>query len=165
MQGLTLSTFGLIWLTLIILSFGQILIKLGLGDQGIPTGPNPASTVINILKAMLRPKTLAGFCFYVVGTFIWLLVLSRVPLSIAFPLFSMSYFLVVIMSATILKERVAWSYAIVGLLLISVGVTCIGFSSPAKKHTTAGMPAHSSRGQESPRSSDAAVATPVSERR
>jgi drug/metabolite transporter (DMT)-like permease len=139
MQGLSLPDFGLIWMTLIVLSFGQILIKLGLGDEGIPVGKNPAKTVANIIRAALRPKVMAGFSFYVVGTFIWLLVLSRVPLSIAFPFFSMSYFLVVILSATILKERVVWSYAIVGLLLISIGVGFIGFSSPAKKqHHEAG---------------------------
>lgn len=134
MQGLTPTTFGLIWVTLILLSFGQVMIKLGLGDKGIPTGPNPVRTILNILAAIFRPKTLIGFSFYVIGTFFWLFVLSRVPLSIAFPLFSMSYFLVVILSATILKERVAWRYAIIGLLLISVGVSFIGLSSPPKSH-------------------------------
>lgn len=134
MQGMTLSSFGLIWVTLVLLSFGQIFIKLGLGHEGIPIGSNPAKTIVNILKAAARPKVVVGFSFYVVGTLIWLLVLSRVPLSIAFPMFSMSYFLVVILSATILKERVIWSYAIIGLLLISIGVSCIGFASPAKKH-------------------------------
>lgn len=151
MQGLTPALFGLIWATLIILSFGQIFIKLGLGDEGIPTGSNPVNTIINILKAALRPKTFLGFVFYVVGTLIWLFVLSRVQLSIAFPLFSMSYFLVVILSATILKERVVWSYAIAGLLLISIGVTFIGFSSPVKKHVAS--------------TASAAMATPVTERR
>lgn len=135
MQGLTASSFGLIWVTLILLSFGQVLIKLGLGQGGIPTGSNPARTILNIIAAIFRPKTMAGFSFYVVGTFVWLFVLSRVPLSIAFPLFSMSYFLVVILSATILKERVAWRYAIAGLLLISIGVSFIGLSSPHKGHS------------------------------
>lgn len=146
MQGLTPTTFGLIWLTLIVLSFGQIMIKLGLGNESIPTGSNPAATIINIVKTMFRPKVAAGFALYVVGTVIWIFVLSRVPLSIAFPLFSMSYFLVVILSATILKERVVWSYAIVGLVLISMGVTCIGLSSPPKKAA---------------RTASAAVAAPV----
>lgn len=136
MQGLTLASFGLIWVTLILLSFGQIMIKLGLGDKGIPTGPNPVRTILNILAAVFRPKTLIGFSFYVIGTLVWLFVLSRVALSIAFPLFSMSYFLVVILSATILKERVVWRYAIVGLLLICVGVSFIGLSSPPKNHAT-----------------------------
>ncbi len=132
MQGLTLQTFGLIWATLILLSFGQICLKLGLGKDGIPSAKNPLRTVLNILTAMLKPKVLAGFCLYVIGTLFWLLVLSRVSLSIAFPLFSMSYFLVVILSATILHERVNWRFAITGLVLISIGVTFIGLSSPHK---------------------------------
>ena len=129
---MTLSTFGMIWLTLIVISFGQVLIKLGLGDSAIPICRNPARMAWNVLLAIFRPKTLAGFSLYVVGTFIWLMVLSRVSLSIAFPLFSMSYFLVVILSATVLHERVQWRFAIVGLALISIGVSFIGLSSPAK---------------------------------
>ena len=129
-KGLTLSSFGMIWLTLIVLSFGQIFIKMGLGAEKIPVSKNPVRMALNILKTVFRPKTLAGFSLYVVGTFIWLMVLSRVSLSIAFPLFSMSYFLVVILSATILHERVTWRFAITGLVLISVGVTFIGLSSP-----------------------------------
>jgi drug/metabolite transporter (DMT)-like permease len=134
MQGLTASSFGLIWVTLILVSFGQIFLKLGLGKDGVSGGGSPVGTVLSIAKVFLRPKVAFGFGLYVVGTLIWLLVLSMVPLSIAFPMFSMSYFLVVILSATILKERVAWSYAIVGLVLISVGVGFIGRSCPPKKH-------------------------------
>jgi len=136
-QGLTAATFGLIWVTLVLLSCGQVLIKLGLGGQGIPVGSNPARTVLNIMAAAFRPRVFAGFCFYVVGTLVWLFVLSRVSLSIAFPLFSMSYFLVVILSATVLKERVAWRYAIVGLVLISIGVSFIGLSSPPHRTPSA----------------------------
>ncbi len=135
MEGLTAKTFALIWLTLIVLSCGQILIKQGIGNKKIPTDSNPLKMLLNILRVMFRPKTAAGFGFYVVGTVIWLYVLSRVPLSTAYPLFSMSYFLVVILSATILKERVVWRYAIIGLLLISAGVTCIGLSCPARKQS------------------------------
>lgn len=129
-QGLTLSEFALIWLTLIVLSFGQVLIKMGVGSSKIPVSTNPMRTLWNILKVMFRPKTVAGFGLYVVGTFIWLFVLSRVNLSVAFPMFSMSYFLVVLLSATILRERVRWRFALAGLVLISIGVSFIGLSSP-----------------------------------
>lgn len=125
----------MIWVTLIILSIGQILIKLGLGNGGIPVGKTPAHTLLNILRTMFTPKIAAGFFLYIIGTMIWLTVLSKVPLSIAFPLFSMSYFLVVIMSATVLKEKVVWKYAVIGLVLISFGVSCIGLSSPPKQHS------------------------------
>ncbi len=141
-NGLTLTTFGMIWLTLILLSFGQVCLKLGVGSKAIPVGRNPVHTLINIIKAMLKLKVVLGFSLYVVGTFIWLVVLSRTPLSIAYPMFSMSYFLVVVLSATILRERVDWRFAIAGLLCISLGVSFIGLSSPSKmKHDSGGVTA------------------------
>ncbi len=141
MQGLTLSSFGMIWLTLVVLSFGQVLIKMGIGGEKIPISRNPARMALNIIRRALCLKTAAGFALYVVGTFIWLMVLSRVSLSIAFPLFSMSYFLVVILSATVLHEHVTWRFAITGLVLISIGVTFIGLSSPiAERKVESGKP-------------------------
>lgn len=143
MDGLTPKVFGLILTTLMLLSCGQIFIKLGLGKEGVKPAGNPIKTIFNILRVMFRPKTLVGFGLYVVGTFIWLMVLSKLPLSIAFPLFSMSYFFVVILSATVLKERVDWRYAITGLVLISVGVTFIGLSSPHQVRAEARHAVHS----------------------
>ena len=150
---MTLSSFGLLWLTLICVSTGQILLKLGVGTEKIPVGGSIFKTLGNILGAMLRPKAVIGFGFYVAGTFIWLLILSRVPLSIAFPMFSMSYFLVVILSATVLKERVDWRFAIIGLILISAGVTCIGLSSPKAGNREQGI--GNRRGMHQPRHADA----------
>jgi len=133
MNGLTLTTFCMIWMTLILLSFGQVCLKLGVGNKAIPVGKTPVHTLINIIKAMLRLKVILGFSLYVIGTFIWLVVLSRTPLSIAFPMLSMSYFLVVTLSATILHERVDWRFAIAGLVCISLGISFIGLSSPSKE--------------------------------
>jgi len=132
MKGLTPASFGLIWVTLFFVSFGQLFLKLGQGGAAIPVGQSVAGTFVNILRRMLGRKVIFGFSLYAIGTLFWLMVLTKVPLSVAFPLFSMSYFLVVILSATILKERVDWRFAIVGLLCISIGVTLIGLSSPDK---------------------------------
>ena len=126
MNGLTASSFLLICVFLTLISFGQILIKKGLGNRVLLV-ESAAGTFMNILRAIMQPLTLAGLGLYVVGTLIWILVLSRVPLSVAFPMMSMSYFLVVILSATMLNERVRWRPAIAGLVLISIGVSLIGF--------------------------------------
>jgi len=143
MEGLTWPTFGMIWVTLGLLSFGQICLKLGL-SPGIQRGATMIGSFRNLVVAMVAPKMLLGFFLYVIGTFIWLVVLSKVPLNIAFPMFSMSYFLVVILSATILKERVQWRYAIAGLVLISAGVTFIGLSSPPKHAPSHAIKRHTS---------------------
>ena len=58
--------------------------------------------------------------------FTWLLLLSKVRLSVAYPMISISYVFVVILSSLVLHESVAWSWAIPGLLLISGGVSFIG---------------------------------------
>jgi drug/metabolite transporter (DMT)-like permease len=45
---------------------------------------------------------------------------------VAYPLISMSYPLVVVLSATILHEQVKWVLVIAGLAFISAGVSFIG---------------------------------------
>ena len=126
MGNLTPASFGLIWIAITLGSFGQVFLKLGLGKGGIPGGSTAIATVLNIVLAMLEPRVLAGLTLYVISTFFWMMVLSRVRLSVAYPLISMSYFLVVVLSAVVLHERVNWLLAIVGLVFISGGVSFIG---------------------------------------
>jgi drug/metabolite transporter (DMT)-like permease len=76
---------------------------------------------------MANPYVLAGLACYVISTFFWLLILSKVRLSVAYPMISMAYIVVVILSAVVLKEHVDWRYAGAGLLLIVGGVSFIGF--------------------------------------
>lgn len=126
LQGnLTPKSFGLIWIAISLGSFGQILLKLGLGHKDLGGG-SIVATLTRILTAMANPYVLGGLALYVISTFFWILVLSRVRLSVAYPLISMSYFLVVVLSALVLHERVNWLYAIAGLAFISGGVSFIG---------------------------------------
>lgn len=126
MGNLTASSFGLLCVAITLGSFGQILLKLGLGKHGIATGATPVQTIFNIVLAMITPKVLCGLMLYVVSTFFWLLVLSRVRLSVAYPMISMSYILVVILSSLILHEHVKWNVAGAGLFFIALGVSFIG---------------------------------------
>lgn len=127
MGNLTLSSFLMILFSITLGSFGQICLKLGLGAHKIAIASNPIQTFLNILLVMTRPYVLLGLCLYVISTFSWLLVISRVRLSVAYPLISMSYTLVVILSALILHEKIDWRFAGVGLACISIGVSFIGF--------------------------------------
>ncbi|MGC8863584.1 MAG: hypothetical protein ACP5R5_12525, partial [Armatimonadota bacterium] len=124
--NLTLATFGVLCVAIALGAFGQIFLKMGLGEHGIAAGHQLFETILNIARAMLTPKVLLGLALYVLSTFFWLTAISRVRLSVAYPLISMSYPLVVILSATILGEQVRWPYAIAGLAFISAGVSFIG---------------------------------------
>lgn len=134
MGNLTLSSFGLLLIAITLGSFGQIFLKLGMAENGIISNGSMLQIITSLASAMVEPKVMIGLSIYVISTFFWLLVLSRVRLSVAYPLISMSYFLVVILSATILHEQINWRYAIAGLMFISAGVSFIGFGlGKAKK--------------------------------
>ena len=126
MGNLTLATFGVLCIAIALGAFGQIFLKMGLGTSGIASGHGLVETVAHIARAMLAPKVILGLALYVISTFFWLTAISRVRLSVAYPLISMSYPLVVVLSATILGEQVRWVYAIAGLAFISAGVSFIG---------------------------------------
>lgn len=126
MQGnLTFATFRILLISLALGSFGQVFLKKGL--QGtVLVGSSLATTLVNILHALLQPWVFLGLSLYVISTFFWVVVISRVRLSVAYPMISMSYFLVVLLSALVLGEKVNWGLAVPGLLFISGGVSFIG---------------------------------------
>ncbi|MEN6356227.1 MAG: hypothetical protein ABFD83_03990 [Armatimonadota bacterium] len=127
MQGnLTLGSFGLMCVSVTLMATAQVLQKLGLGDRNLVCS-SIVITLCNIVRAMFTPRVLIGLFLYVISAFLWILVLSKVRLSVAYPMLSISYFLVVILSATVLKERVNWKLAGLGLFFISAGVSFIGF--------------------------------------
>lgn len=126
MGNLTPRTFCLICVAIALGAFGQVFLKWGLPAGSIVGGQGLLATVLSILKAMLTAKVLTGLAFYAVSTLFWLMAVSRVRLSVAYPLISMSYPLVVILSATILHEQVRWLFAAAGLAFISAGVSFIG---------------------------------------
>jgi len=55
-----------------------------------------------------------------------------VPLSTAYPMISMGYVVVVVLSALILREPVRWVSAVPGLVLIVAGVSLIGMGLGGK---------------------------------
>ena len=125
MGNLTPRSFCLICIAILLGGFGQVFLKWGLPPGSIG-GHGLVATLIGVLTAMGNVKVIAGLAFYVISTFFWLMAVSRVRLSVAYPLISMSYPLVVVLSATMLHEQIRWVLAIAGLAFITAGVSFIG---------------------------------------
>lgn len=145
MEGnLTSRTFILLLISITLGSFGQICLKVGMTASKAAASAQSASiinTVVSLLCSMAQPYVLLGLTLYAISTTTWLLLLSKVRLSVAYPMISISYVFVVILSAALLKESVAWSKAVPGLLLISGGVSFIGLGlgrMAGKQPTTSG---------------------------
>lgn len=115
---------GVIWQAVIcsvLLSFGQLIWKIGLGKLQVVT----LISVEGLTKALISPYIITGMVIYIVATVIWLNVLSKIPLSFAYPLMSIAYIFGMILAKTVLGESIStvrWLGAFVivfGVYLVS----------------------------------------------
>lgn len=103
-------------------ALGQLLLKLGMVKVGRVS--SLASAPSMILNALLNPIIISGLAVFGISALSWLVVLSRVKLSIAYPMVSLGYVAVVFFSWLIFKESVK-PVTIMGCLAIAVGVFLI----------------------------------------
>lgn len=107
--------------TVLLISVGQILLKLG--AEGLKGGGSCGVTVAGFC---LTWHLLVGVVVYGLATVTWILTLREMPLSIAYPVVSLSYVVVALLSVALLGEQLSWVYGL-GLLLIIGGVSLIAF--------------------------------------
>ncbi len=106
---------------------GQLLLKTGMNAIGPITGEEVRNGASTIVKVAANPQVVIGLMLYFVSAAIWLVVLSRVDLSFAYPLLGSSYIVVLIASRFLFNEPVTM-VRLSGTLLISLGVILISRS-------------------------------------
>jgi undecaprenyl phosphate-alpha-L-ara4N flippase subunit ArnE len=84
-----------------------------------------AATGGNFLTICMKPVTWAGIIFWAIELIGWMIVLQHVALSIAFPLMSLSYVVIIIAGALVFHETIDKRRA-AGVFLITAGVACVG---------------------------------------
>lgn len=146
--NLTLPTFALLLFSITLGSFGQICLKIGLRQHGIQIAHSLLATILNVITAMIQPWVILGLGLYVLSTFIWLLLISRVRLSVAYPMISISYVIVMFLSVLILHESVHAAFATAGLICIGAGVSLIGLGMGQAKDCSDSGSANEAAGQE-----------------
>ena len=114
MKDILLIVFGVL-----LASSGQLLLKLGMMKVGRIS--SLASAPSMILTALMNPIVLAGLAIFGISALSWLIVLSRVRLSVAYPMVSLGYIFVLFLSWLIFKEPVK-PVTIAGCLTIMFGV-------------------------------------------
>jgi multidrug transporter EmrE-like cation transporter len=122
---LTLTkTILLILLSIGIAVGGQILLKIGMNKIG-PIDISSASSLGHLFTGIIKsPTVLVGLFLYVISAALWLIIISAVDLSFAYPFIGLTYVLVLLVSKFILKEDVnpiRW----IGTAIITVGVIVI----------------------------------------
>ena len=122
------------WSTLLILFVsvafafgGQLMLKAAMNEIGRIGAQELGSLGSTLARAAREPKLWTGLVLFGISALFWLVVLSRVPLSVAYPSVGMSYVFVVLFSRLWLHEQVPplrW----VGACIIVVGIVIVGLS-------------------------------------
>jgi undecaprenyl phosphate-alpha-L-ara4N flippase subunit ArnE len=91
-------------------------------------GANRAGAAVGFIQGVLRqPLVWAGVAIWAVESVAWVLVLEKTPLSLAYPVMTLSYAAVPLAGVLVLKERVS-RRQLAGAALIFLGVACVGLS-------------------------------------
>jgi drug/metabolite transporter (DMT)-like permease len=140
MGELTLTSLGLLSLFIVLSSVGQLCMKAGVRGAVATSTASVGGVLRYMVAAVARPPVLAGIGLYILAALAWLPLISRVRLSSAYPMVSLSYVVVVVLSAGVLREQVRWRLALPGLFLIGVGVSLIGLGSGPSQPARGGRP-------------------------
>jgi undecaprenyl phosphate-alpha-L-ara4N flippase subunit ArnE len=78
-------------------------------------------------SALLQPLIWAGAAIWVIESIAWVLVLQKAPLSLAYPVMTLTYAAVPLAGLVLLKEKMSRKQ-MAGAALIFAGVLCVGAS-------------------------------------
>lgn len=120
---MTLQEFGLLLMSIIASVAGQFFLKAGALKLGKVNADNVLSHILGIL---LTPELIAGLTCYAFGAIAYILLLTRVKLSVAAPSVALSYVFAVMLGYFLFRETIPLS-RVVGLGLIVSGVVLVAW--------------------------------------
>jgi drug/metabolite transporter (DMT)-like permease len=106
---------------------GQISLKMGMtqtGRIGVEALGQPLEIAV---RALATPLVLGGLSLYALGAVAWMTVLSRVPLSLAYPNLALSYAFTPVLAWLLLGETIP-SLRWLGIVIICIGVLVVAKS-------------------------------------
>lgn len=122
-----LISLGLTIVSIVFAVAGQVTLKAAMTEIGRIGSAQVSNAADTVARAASEPRLWLGLFLFGISALFWLVVLSRVPLSVAYPFVGMSYVLVVLLSRFVLHENVPplrW----LGVFVVAAGIVIIGLS-------------------------------------
>lgn len=123
---MTLLSFGLILLGVLLNAAAQLLLKAGTNSVGAFAFSRDNILPIG-LKLATEPHIAGGLACYVVSVVVWIMALSRVQVSVAYPMLSIGYVVNAIAAWYLFGEAVTPT-RLAGIGIIIVGVYIVARS-------------------------------------
>ncbi len=106
-------------------SVGQIMLRKGMKEKIIDF--KSEGIVRNLIKIYINPFVLIGSFVYMVSTLVWIGLVSKVELSYAYPMVSLNFVMIALLSKAAFNEkvsRVRW----ISIIMIVIGVSLLSVS-------------------------------------
>ena len=124
----TLISIAILLVSVAFATAGQLTLKAAMESIGRIGSAQVSDAGQTIMRALKEPLLWTGLVLFGVSALFWLVVLSRVDLSLAYPFVGLSYVVIVALARFMFHEQVPplrW----VGVTVIAVGIALIGLSS------------------------------------
>ncbi len=121
---MTLPELSLLLISVLAGVFGQFFLKMGAEKLGKVEIYNALNHILSIVTT---PELLIGLTCYALGAIVYILLLTRVNLSVAAPAISISYIFSVLLGHFWFRESIVLPQ-IIGLAAISFGVILVVFN-------------------------------------
>jgi len=107
-------------LTIVLTVYGQLVIKWQVSRAG--GLPAEASAKVGfLLHLLLNPWVASGLVAALIAALSWMAAMTKLELSFAYPFMSLSFVLVLVLSALLLREPLTL-YKIIGMALVVIGL-------------------------------------------
>ncbi|WP_116322074.1 4-amino-4-deoxy-L-arabinose transferase (plasmid) [Cupriavidus necator] len=123
---MALSSFAFLFAGVLCNAAAQLLLKAGVSTVGaIPL--ERAALVNALLQVLIQWQVVAGLALYGIGVVVWIVGLSRIEVSVAYPMLSVGYVLNAMAASWLLGEMIG-PMRVAGMLLILGGVLLVARS-------------------------------------
>lgn len=119
---------GILIVSVAFATAGQLTLKAAMESIGRIGSAQVSDAGQTLMRALKEPLLWIGLILFGVSALFWLVVLSRVDLSLAYPFVGISYVVIVALARFIFNEQVP-TLRWIGVSVIAIGIALIGFSS------------------------------------
>ncbi|NWF79269.1 MAG: EamA family transporter [Chloroflexi bacterium] len=125
-RAIAYSTVAVVLIALLLNVVGQAVLKVGMTQIG-PLRISVDSLPGIVLQIVTSPYIIGGLFMYALAMFFWLITLSRLDLSVAYPSLSLTQVLVLAIAWLVLREEIS-PLRLGGVLVICLGMLLVARS-------------------------------------
>ena len=126
--GITLRIFLAVFLNDAIDAFAQVLMKKGIVGAAVSSW-NLSELLSFVMQNAVSPLVIAGIILYALNFCLWIIILTKIDLSLAVPLGSTTYALIPLAAVVFLHEKISMM-GTAGILCVILGILVLSKSKP-----------------------------------